>query len=211
MTEDETAGWYYWVHGHEFEQAPGDGEGQRSLACCSSWGSQRAGHNWVTEQQLSICLLIYYFHFISSDIWLVCIKKKKLTLSILYMTTNHKVKLFMIISIRKVWTATYLSHNFKLLNIFNRKNYFTNNLKSKYICDFKTHNVIFVLKVTALKEFKQKYSPKCFVILKMKHSPSELLTKCNRKKQRCQRKLKEFRQSRKTAWPVSPIPYIFKQ
>jgi len=23
--------------GHEFEQAPGDGEGQRSLACCSPW------------------------------------------------------------------------------------------------------------------------------------------------------------------------------
>ena len=104
MTEDETVGWYYWFHGHEFKQAPGDGEGQRSLACCSSWGSQRAGHNWVTEeQQLSICLLIYYFHFIGSDIWLVCIQKKQnLTLSILYMTINHKVKLFMIISIRKV-------------------------------------------------------------------------------------------------------------
>ena len=24
--------------GHEFEQAPGDGEGQRSLACSSPWG-----------------------------------------------------------------------------------------------------------------------------------------------------------------------------
>ena len=24
--------------GHEFEQAPGDGEGQRSLVCCSPWG-----------------------------------------------------------------------------------------------------------------------------------------------------------------------------
>ena len=164
--------------------------------------------DWTTTQHMFVNILFSFHQFR----YMTCLyKKKKLTLSILYMTTNHKVKLFMIISIRKVWTATYLSHNFKLLNIFNRKNYFTNNLKSKYICDFKTHNVIFVLKVTALKEFKQKYSPKCFVILKMKHSPSELLTKCNRKKQRCQRKLKEFRQSRKTAWPVSPIPYIFKQ
>ena len=25
-------------HGHEFEQTPGDGEGQGSLACCSQWG-----------------------------------------------------------------------------------------------------------------------------------------------------------------------------
>ena len=27
-----------WLHGHEFEQTPGDSEGQESLACCSSWG-----------------------------------------------------------------------------------------------------------------------------------------------------------------------------
>ena len=26
------------LNGHEFEQAPGDGEGQGSLACCSPWG-----------------------------------------------------------------------------------------------------------------------------------------------------------------------------
>ena len=25
------------LNGHEFEQAPGDGKGQRSLACCSPW------------------------------------------------------------------------------------------------------------------------------------------------------------------------------
>ena len=27
MTEDEMVGWYYWLNGHEFEQALGDGEG----------------------------------------------------------------------------------------------------------------------------------------------------------------------------------------
>ena len=26
------------LSGHEFEQTPGDGEGQGSLACCSPWG-----------------------------------------------------------------------------------------------------------------------------------------------------------------------------
>ena len=31
-------GWYHQLNGHEFEQAPGDGEGQGSLACCSPWG-----------------------------------------------------------------------------------------------------------------------------------------------------------------------------
>ena len=25
------------LNGHEFEQAPGDGEGQGSLVCCSLW------------------------------------------------------------------------------------------------------------------------------------------------------------------------------
>ena len=37
-TEDEMVGWHHWLNGHEFEQALGDGEGQGSLACCSSWG-----------------------------------------------------------------------------------------------------------------------------------------------------------------------------
>ena len=35
MTEDEMVGWHYRLNGHEPEQAPGDGEGQGSLACCS--------------------------------------------------------------------------------------------------------------------------------------------------------------------------------
>ena len=30
-------------------EAPGVGDGQGSLACCSPWGSQRGGHDWVTE------------------------------------------------------------------------------------------------------------------------------------------------------------------
>ena len=30
-TEDEIVGWYHWLNGHEFEQTPGDGEGQGSL------------------------------------------------------------------------------------------------------------------------------------------------------------------------------------
>ena len=35
MTEDEMGGWHHGLDGDEFEQAPGDGEGQGSLACCS--------------------------------------------------------------------------------------------------------------------------------------------------------------------------------
>ena len=37
-TEDEMVGWHHQVEGHEFEQAPGVGERQESLVCCSPWG-----------------------------------------------------------------------------------------------------------------------------------------------------------------------------
>ena len=37
-TEDEMVGWHHWLDWHEFEQAPGDGDGQGSLAACSPWG-----------------------------------------------------------------------------------------------------------------------------------------------------------------------------
>ena len=31
-------GWDHRLNGHKFKQAPGDGEGLESLACCSPWG-----------------------------------------------------------------------------------------------------------------------------------------------------------------------------
>ena len=38
ISEDEMIGWHHRLDRHEFEQAPGVGDGQRSLACCSPWG-----------------------------------------------------------------------------------------------------------------------------------------------------------------------------
>ena len=43
MTEDETVGRLHWLDGHEFEQTPGDGEGQGSLAC----RSHGVANSWV--------------------------------------------------------------------------------------------------------------------------------------------------------------------
>ena len=40
--EDELIGWHPWLKGHEFEQAPGDSEGQGSLVCCSLWGGKES-------------------------------------------------------------------------------------------------------------------------------------------------------------------------
>ena len=36
-TEDKMVGCHHRLNGHVFEQTPGDGEGQGSLVCCSSW------------------------------------------------------------------------------------------------------------------------------------------------------------------------------
>ena len=42
VTEDEMVGWHHCLNGHEFEQIPGDSEGQGSLACCSSQGHKES-------------------------------------------------------------------------------------------------------------------------------------------------------------------------
>ena len=42
MTEDEVVGWYSQLNGHEFEQAPGVGDGQGNLVCCSPWGRKES-------------------------------------------------------------------------------------------------------------------------------------------------------------------------
>ena len=41
-TEDEMAGWHLQLDEHEFEQAPGVGDRQGSLACCSPWGRKES-------------------------------------------------------------------------------------------------------------------------------------------------------------------------
>ena len=42
MTEDETVGWRHQLDGFEFEQAPGVGDEQGSLASSSPWGRKEA-------------------------------------------------------------------------------------------------------------------------------------------------------------------------
>ena len=52
MTEDEMVGWHPQLNGHEFEQAPGVGDGQGGLMCCSPWGHKEL----ATTERL-------HFHF----------------------------------------------------------------------------------------------------------------------------------------------------
>ena len=50
MTEDKMVGWHQWLNAHEFEQVPGDGDGQGSLACYSPCGcKEQDTTEWLTS------------------------------------------------------------------------------------------------------------------------------------------------------------------
>ena len=54
MTEDEMVGWHHQLNGHEFEQAPGAGDGQVSLTCCSLWGRKESDvTQWLNWTELN--------------------------------------------------------------------------------------------------------------------------------------------------------------
>ena len=81
MTEDEMVGWCHQCYGHEFEQAPGVGDGQGSLACWSLWGSKESDMTdrlnwqemlgktiviirerlWSDPESVSLCLFLFVF------------------------------------------------------------------------------------------------------------------------------------------------------
>ena len=42
MTGCEMIGWHHQLNGHEFDQIPGDSEGQGSPGCCSPWGHKES-------------------------------------------------------------------------------------------------------------------------------------------------------------------------
>ena len=70
-------GWHHKLNGHEFEQTPGDGEGQGSLACCSPRGRKESdtteqrtteAPQLVSKEKVLILLgLIEHFHNISTS------------------------------------------------------------------------------------------------------------------------------------------------
>ena len=48
VTEDEMVEWHHWLNGHEFEQTPGDSEGQGSLA---GWGHKESNTTeWLNKK-----------------------------------------------------------------------------------------------------------------------------------------------------------------
>ena len=54
-TEDEMVEWHHRLGGHEFEQAPGVGDGQGSLACYSQWGCKESDTTeWLNWTELNL-------------------------------------------------------------------------------------------------------------------------------------------------------------
>ena len=70
--ENEIVGWHHQFYGHEFEQAPGVGDGQGSLACCNSW-AWRVGHDWATELNRTISGK-YLIRILKINFWIDAIK-----------------------------------------------------------------------------------------------------------------------------------------
>ena len=54
MTVEEMVGWHHRLNGHESEQAPGAGDGQGSLLCCSPWGCKELDTTEWQQQQMVV-------------------------------------------------------------------------------------------------------------------------------------------------------------
>ena len=74
-TEDEMVGWPHWLNGHEFEQAPGVGDGQGGLACCSPWGCKESDMteplNWtelIECRAWKLPLLVSWFYLVEVSV-----------------------------------------------------------------------------------------------------------------------------------------------
>ena len=72
--------WHHRRNGHEFEQAPGDGEGQGSLVCCSPWGCKESDttewlniNNSIPQQCLFVFSMVLFggnfVFWLISDLW----------------------------------------------------------------------------------------------------------------------------------------------
>ena len=64
--QDEMVGWHHQLNGHEFEQAPGDGDGQGRLACYSPWGRKESDTTEWLNNNINIGISV--LHMLSNSI-----------------------------------------------------------------------------------------------------------------------------------------------
>ena len=71
-TADEMVGWQHWLTGREFEQTPGFGGGQGSLACCCPWGCKQSNRALSKKKKLFNSL---YFGFLTLLLYVLLPRK----------------------------------------------------------------------------------------------------------------------------------------
>ena len=64
-TEDEMVGWHHRLNGHEFEYAPGVGDGQGGLACCSPWSHKELD----TPEWLNWTDCTFWYQIWNASVW----------------------------------------------------------------------------------------------------------------------------------------------
>ena len=69
MTEDKMVEWHHRLNGHEFEQAPGHGGAQGSLACCSPWGRKQSDRTELLNNKNKVYTPYFVYVFIHSWIF----------------------------------------------------------------------------------------------------------------------------------------------
>ena len=101
-TEDEMAGWHHRLNGREFEQAPGVGEGQGGLACCSPRGrkesdttGRRNNNNKSQKQPRCVSNMSHEFPFLLMAIWVM--SASLLTARVTYLNKNNLHRLFSVV------------------------------------------------------------------------------------------------------------------
>ena len=61
-TEDEMVGWHHQFNGQEFEQTPGDSEGQGNLACCNPWSCKGSDMSeWLNNNNILVNFKLYHW------------------------------------------------------------------------------------------------------------------------------------------------------
>ena len=74
MTEEEMVGWHHRFDEHEFEQAPGDGERQRSLVCFSPWGHKESDTTkWLSINTQDSLREEAKYYYPDKYKWCVCV------------------------------------------------------------------------------------------------------------------------------------------
>jgi len=101
MTEDKIIGWHYWLDWHQFEQAPGVGDGQGSLVSCSPWDHKDSD----TTERLKWTELMSMWGVISCVVgwgcllWPVCSLGKTVSLCLLHFVLQGQTCLLLQVSL----------------------------------------------------------------------------------------------------------------